>query len=149
MAIRAINELTEKIIGPCIEIHFALVPGWLESAYEECLCYELSKAKIAFERQKSLPIQYKGVKLDCGYRLDILVEKKVIVEVKAVDKILPIHEAQILTYLKISNLSVGLLINFNSPTLKEGIKRLVNNFVEIPNPVLFEKEEMAKKKCSI
>lgn len=124
------NDLTERIIGACIEIHRRLGPGLLESAYEECLCYELSLAGINFERQKPLPVSYKDVKLDCGYRMDIVVAGQVIVELKTVDEISPLHEAQLLTYLKLSGLNVGLLINFNVPALKQGIKRLVNKFDE-------------------
>jgi len=122
------NELTERVIGACIEIHRALGPGLLESAYEECLCYELSQVGIKFERQKALPVHYKEVNLECGYRLDLLIEQKLIVELKAVEHLLPIHEAQLLTYLKLSGLTLGLLINFNVPVLKSGIKRIANNF---------------------
>jgi GxxExxY protein len=124
----AANEITERIIGACIEIHRQLGPGLLESAYEECLCHELALLGLKFERQKPLPVSYKGVKLDCGYRLDLVVEGQVIVELKTVDEIQPIHEAQLLTYLKLSGVSVGLLINFNVPVLKHGVKRIVNNF---------------------
>jgi GxxExxY protein len=122
------NELTDHVIGACIEIHRSLDPGLLESAYEECLCYELSVAGIKFERQKPLPVRFKGVSLDCGYRLDLVVERRLIVELKTVEHILPIHEAQLLTYLKLSGLTLGLLINFNVPVLKSGIKRIANNF---------------------
>jgi GxxExxY protein len=125
---QSFNELTERVIGACIEIHRALGPGLLESAYEECLCYELSQAGIRFERQKPLPVHYKDVKLDCGYRLDLVVEEKIIIELKAVESLLPIHEAQLLTYLKLSGITLGLLINFNVAMLKQGIKRIVNNF---------------------
>jgi GxxExxY protein len=120
------DELSNIIIGAAIEVHKILGPGVLESAYEECLCYELSQRDIAFERQKSLPLIYKNIHLDCGYRVDILVEKLVIVELKAIERIEPIHEAQVLTYLKLSNLWLGLIINFNVPILKSGIKRIVN-----------------------
>src|SRR5208337_202239 len=125
-----INQLTDRVIGACIEIHETLGPGLLESAYEECLCRELSLAGIGFERQRSLPVAYKGVQLDCGYRIDLVVENKVIVELKTVQELLPIHEAQLLTYLKLSGLTVGLLINFNVPVLRRGIKRIVNHFDE-------------------
>jgi GxxExxY protein len=125
---QSFNELTERIIGSCIEIHRHLGPGLLESAYEECLCHEMSVAGISFERQKPLPVHYKNVKLDCGYRLDLVVEQKIIVELKAVENLMPIHEAQLLTYLKLSRLTLGLLINFNVAMLKHGIKRIVNNF---------------------
>jgi GxxExxY protein len=133
---QSFNELTERVIGACIEIHRSLGPGLLESAYEECLCHELSVAGIGFERQKPLPVRYKNVKLDCGYRLDLVVEQKVIVELKTVESLLPIHEAQLLTYLKLSGLSLGLLINFNVPVLKSGIKRIVNNFQDSASPRL-------------
>ena len=121
-----INDLTGKIIGAAIEVHKALGPGLLESAYEECLCYEFQQKKMSFERQKPLPVIYKEVKLDCGYKLDVVVENIIILELKACEKIEPIHEAQLLTYLKLSGMKVGLLINFNVPVLKDGIKRLVN-----------------------
>ena len=121
-----INAITERIIGACIEIHRELGPGLLESAYEECLCYELSRARLSFERQKALPVSYKDVLLDCGYGLDLVVANKVIVELKNVERILPIHEAQLLTYLKLTKLPLGLLINFNVPALKQGIKRIAN-----------------------
>ena len=122
-----LNQITEKIIGAAIEIHKTLGPGLLESAYEECLCYQLSRAELHFQRQVDLPVLYKEVRLDCGYRLDLIVEDAVIVELKTVECLLPIHEAQLLTYLKMKNLRVGLLINFNVPVLKDGIKRMVNN----------------------
>ena len=121
------NALSNKIIGAAIEVHRVLGPGLLESAYEECLCRELSLRDIKFERQKSLPVAYKGVNLDCGYRLDILVEQLVILELKAVSRIEPIHEAQLLTYLKLAGLKPGLLLNFNVPVMKSGIRRIVNN----------------------
>jgi len=119
------EELTEQIIGSAIEVHRCLGPGLLESAYEECLCHELHTRGIRFERQKPLPLDYKGIRLDCGYRLDIIIEAKVVVEIKAVDRIMPIHEAQMLTYLRLSGVKIGLIINFNVPVLKEGIKRIV------------------------
>ena len=121
-----INDLTGKVIGAAIEVHRILGPGLLESAYEECLCHELRLRKLPFERQKELPVEYKGVKLDCGYRLDIVVANRLIVELKACDSLKPIHEAQLLTYLKLTGIKVGLLINFNVPVLKEGIRRLAN-----------------------
>jgi GxxExxY protein len=133
---QSFNELTERVIGACIEIHRALGPGLLESAYEECLCHELSVAGIKFERQKPLPVRYKEVNLECGYRLDLVVEQKLIVELKAVESLLPIHEAQLLTYLKLSDLTLGLLINFNVPVLKSGIKRIANNFQDSASPRL-------------
>jgi len=118
-----INDLTGKIIGCAIEVHKELGPGLLESTYEECLCHELSLQKVAYERQKELPVFYKGKNLDCGYRLDIVLPNQLILELKAIEKIEPIHEAQLLTYLKLSKIRTGLLINFNVQLLKEGIKR--------------------------
>ena len=119
------NEITEKIIGAATEVHRALGPGLLESAYEECLCHELTLRRLAFERQTPLPIEYKGVHLDCGYRIDLLVEGVVVVEIKAVEVVQPIHEAQLLTYLKLGGWKLGLLINFNVPFLKDGIRRRI------------------------
>ena len=124
-----INELTGDIIGSAIEVHRSLGPGLLESAYEACLCKELSLQGITFERQKSLPINYKGVNLDCGYRIDVLVGD-VVVEIKSVEKLLPIHDAQLLTYLKLSGCHVGLLVNFNVPVLRDGIRRRVLGLAE-------------------
>jgi GxxExxY protein len=118
-----INEITEKIIGCAIEVHRYLGPGLLESAYEECLVYELQKAGLKAERQKPVPVIYKEIKLDCGYRMDVLVESQVIVELKTVDAFSPVHEAQILTHMKFADKTVGLLINFNVTLLKNGIKR--------------------------
>lgn len=131
-----LSGLTEAIIGAAIEVHRNLGPGLFESAYEECLCYELSQRGLTFRRQLNLPAPYKDLKLDCVYRLDLVVEDSVIIEIKAVDQLLPIHSAQLLTYLKISRLQIGLLLNFNEPVLKRGIKRLVNHFREAaPKPV--------------
>lgn len=124
------NELTERIIGAAIEVHSALGPGLLELAYEECLAHELRLRGIDFERQRVLPVEYKGVSLDCGYRLDFLIEKSVVAEQKAVEALLPIHEAQMLTYLKLGGWSVGLLINFNIPVRRRGINRVVHDFKE-------------------
>lgn len=124
------NQLTEKIIGCAIEVHKALGPGLLESAYEECFCYELVQSGCFINRQVPLPVIYKGIKLDCGYKIDVLVNDLIIVELKTVDKLLPIHEAQLLTYLKLCKRPLGLLMNFNVPVLKDGIKRLVNHFQE-------------------
>ena len=121
-----INHITGKVIGAAIEVHKTLGPGLLESVYEECLCRELQLIKFSYERQKSLPVEYKGAMLDCGYRLDLVVEGRLIVELKSCDTLQPIHEAQLLTYLKLTNIKVGLLINFNVPVLKDGIKRMVN-----------------------
>lgn len=120
------NQLTERIIGAAIEVHRALGPGLLESAYEECVCFELALTGLRFRRQVPLPVLYKGIKLDCGYRLDIIVEETVVIELKTVSQILPIHQAQLLTYLKLGGFRIGLLLNFNSPVLKDGIKRMVN-----------------------
>ena len=120
-----INKLTEAIIGAAIEVHRALGPGLLESAYEECLSRELALREIPFARQVSLPVEYKGVRLDCGYRLDLLVADAVVVEIKAVAGLEPIHSAQVLTYLKLGGWKVGLLINFNVPVLKLGVRRLM------------------------
>ena len=117
------NEITEKIIGCAIEVHKILGPGLLESAYEICLFYELQKAGLRVERQKPIPVIYKEIKLDCGYRLDIIVEDYVIIELKTVDALMPVHEAQILTHMKFAKKSLGLLINFNVTLLKNGIKR--------------------------
>src|SRR5436309_1695377 len=119
-----LNELSGKVIGLCIEIHRELGPGLLESAYEECLAYELSNAGLRFERQRALPVRYKEVQLDCGYRLDFVIEGALILELKAVTELHPIHEAQLLTYLKLDRKSLGLLINFNVPVLKQGVKRV-------------------------
>ena len=125
---QSFNVLTGLVIGACIEVHRCLGPGLLESAYEHCLCYELSLAGLEFERQKPLPVVYKGVRLDCGYRLDVVVEDSLILELKAVETLLPIHTAQLLTYLKLSQLTLGLLINFNVPVLKSGLRRIANSF---------------------
>lgn len=124
------NKLSNKIIGAAIEVHKTLGPGLLESAYEQCLCHELSLRGISFERQKELPVVYKGLKLDCGYRLDVVVEDAIILELKSCDNIEPIHKAQLLTYLKLSGKSLGLLLNFNMPTMRDGIIRIVNEFKE-------------------
>ena len=119
------DELTFEIIGAAIEVHRAIGPGLLESAYEECLCKELSLRQIPFERQKPLPVEYKSLELDCGYRLDLLVADTVVVEVKAVESLLRIHEAQVLTYLKLGKWELGLLINFNVEVLRDGIRRII------------------------
>jgi len=121
-----INELTGSVIGAAIEVHKALGPVLLESVYEECLCRELNLRGIPYQRQKEIPIEYKGSKLDCGYRIDILVAEALILEIKACESLQRIHEAQLLTYPKLTGLKVGLVINFNVPVLKEGIKRISN-----------------------
>jgi GxxExxY protein len=123
-----INEITHAIIGAAIEVHRTLGPGLLESAYEECLAHELSQRAIPFERQRPLPLEYKAVRLDCGYRLDLLVAGLVVVEIKSVEALQPIHDAQLLTYLRLGGWSTGLLINFNVVVLKDGIRRRVMNF---------------------
>ena len=127
-----LNHITEDIIGAAIEVHREIGPGLLESAYEACLAFELSERKRKVVRQVPLPLVYKSVKLDCGYRLDLLVDDLVIVELKAVDALNDVHKAQLLSYLKISGLNVGLLINFNVKMLKQGIVRVVNNLPESP-----------------
>ena len=119
------EKVTSQIIGAAIEIHRALGPGLLESAYEGCLCRELALRNVRFQRQVELPLEYKGVKLDCGYRIGLLVEASVVVELKSIDRILPIHEAQLITYLKLTGKKVGLIINFNVSVLKRGIVRKV------------------------
>jgi GxxExxY protein len=119
------NALSNEIIGAAIELHRELGPGLLESAYEECLCYELGLRGISSERQVSLPVEYKGLKLDCGYRIDLLVDDLIIIELKSVTKIEPVYEAQLLTYLRFKGAWLGMIINFNVPLLKNGIKRIV------------------------
>jgi len=123
-----LDQLTERIIGAAIEVHRETGPGLLESVYEECLCYELSQLKLAFERQVQLPVLYKGVKLDCGFRMDLVVENAVVLELKAIESLLPVHSAQLLTYLKLAQKQVGLLMNFNECVLRKGLRRLVNDF---------------------
>ena len=124
------NNLTETIIGGAIAVHRVLGPGLLESAYEACLGYELFDRGLSVERQKALPVRYRGVNLDCGYRIDLLVEGIIILELKAVEKIDPIHKAQVLSYLKLSDCNLALLINFNVRMLKDGIHRIVLNYNE-------------------
>ena len=116
--------LSQRIIAAAIEVHRALGPGLLESAYEECLCHELNLTGMSFERQVALPVTYKAVRLECGYRMDIVVERQVVLEVKAVEALLPVHSAQMLTYLRLASLPTGLLLNFSVPVMKNGIKRL-------------------------
>ena len=122
------NEITEIIIGCAIKVHRSLGPGLLESAYEECLSYELNKTNLQMERQKAIPLIYEEVKLECGYRSDFIIEKKVIVEIKSVDGLNDIQLAQILTYLKLSNCRLGVLINFNVLKLIDGVRRVVNKY---------------------
>ncbi len=119
---------TERILGAAITVHRELGPGLLESAYQACLAFELEDCGLRVERQVALPVEYRGVRLDCGYRLDLIVERTVVVEIKAVERIVPVHEAQLLTYLRLSGLPLGLLLNFNVPLLKDGgIRRFINH----------------------
>jgi GxxExxY protein len=122
------NEFSYAIIGACLEVHKVLGPGLLENTYQECLARELSLRGIPFEKEKPLPVEYKEVRVDCGYRLDFLVDGSVVVELKSIEAILPVHEAQVLTYLKLTGCKLGLLMNFNVAVLKEGIRRLGLNF---------------------
>lgn len=131
MSAEELNRITEAIIQAAIEVHRTLGPGLLESAYEACLAFELSQRGLKVDQQKPLPVVYKDVRLDCGYRLDLLVEDKVIVEIKAVDQLSPVHEAQLLSYLRLSGCRIGLLINFNVKVLRSGIRRLVNDFPDL------------------
>ncbi len=123
-----LDGLTEGIIGAAIEVHRATGPGLLETAYEECLCRELALRGLPFERQRALPVEYKGLKLDCGYRLDLLVANAVVVEIKTVEQLVPVHTAQLLMYLRLGGWPVGLLINFHVSVLKSGVKRVVNHY---------------------
>ena len=124
------NRITEAVIGAAMDVHRELGPGLLESAYEACLAYELAQRGFAAERQKEMPVTYRGIAIDCGYRMDLLVEGKVVVELKAIEALLPVHEAQLLSYLRLSGCRVGLLINFNTKMLKTGIRRVVNGLAE-------------------
>lgn len=119
------EAITKEIIGAAIEVHRELGPGLLESAYENCICHELVTRNVSLRRQVELPVEFKSVRLDCGYRLDLLVEEKVVVELKCVEELNDLHKAQLLTYLKLSHLNVGLLLNFNVPLMKDGIVRMV------------------------
>ncbi len=119
------SELTSQIIGAAIEVHRALGPGLLESCYEACLCYELSQRGLKFERQSPIPVVYKEVKLDCGFKADLIVEDSVVVELKAVDKLTDVHQAQVMTHMRLTGMQVGLLINFNVRYLKQGLRRIV------------------------
>ena len=125
-----VNDVTQQVIAAAIDVHRELGPGLLESTYEACLVFELAERGLRVERQKALPVTYKDVRIDCGYRIDLLVEGQVIVELKAVQALDPIHEAQLLSYLKLSDCHVGLLINFNVKLLKAGLRRLVNGLPE-------------------
>jgi len=119
------DDLSNKVLGCAIEVHRELGPGLLESTYEQCLAYELNRAKIPFQLQVELPVEYKQIKLNCGYRIDLLADNRLIVELKSVEQLLKIHEAQVLTYMKLSGVSVGLLLNFNVDVLRKGVKRFV------------------------
>jgi GxxExxY protein len=123
-----LDQITRRIIGAAIEVHKGVGPGLLESAYQACLAYEVRQCGLKVEEQVPLPVLYKDVKLDCGYRMDLVVEDSVIVEIKAVEQLCPIHEAQLLSYLRIAHKHVGLLINFHNRVLKDGLKRIVNEF---------------------
>ena len=125
-----LDQITRSIIGAAIEVHKNLGPGLLESAYQACLAYELRERGFTVEEQKVIPVVYKQVKLDCGYRMDLLVENAIVVEVKAIEQITPIHEAQWLSYLRLSGRTVGLLVNFHVRVLKNGLKRIVNQFAD-------------------
>ena len=125
MLIRNSFRISISIVGAAIEVHRALGPGLLESAYEECLCRELELRQVRFQRQVPLPVSYRGLQLDCGYRLDLIIEEKVVLEIKAVESLAPIHHAQLMTYLRLSGLRAGLLMNFNVVLMKDGIKRIV------------------------
>ena len=120
-----VNELTYEIIGASMEVHKLLGPGLLESAYRECLCRELSLRGVSFRKECGVPMQYKGIRLDCGYRVDLLVADLVVVEIKAIEALAPVHDAQLLTYLRVGGWKVGLLINFNVAVLKDGIRRRI------------------------
>jgi GxxExxY protein len=125
MGLTSDERISPRVIGLAIDVHQHLGPGLLESTYEECLCLELSHAGIEHQRQVDVPIVYKGIRLDCGYRLDLLVDQTLVVEVKAVERLLPVHTAQILTYLRLTGHKVGLLMNFNAVLLKDGLRRVV------------------------
>lgn len=139
------DELTGRIIAAAIEVHRHLGPGLLESVYEQCLCHELTLAGLRFERQPSLPVVYKGLRLESGYRADLIVEDEVVVEVKATEGAARIFHAQLLTYLKVSHKHVGLLINFNVPVLKDGLKRIVNRFPDFESPRLSVSASMIER----
>lgn len=136
-----LDSITRRIIGAAIEAHKRLGPGLLESAYGTCLAFELRQMGFKLEEQKPLPVVYRDVKLDCGYRLDLVVEDSVVIEVKAVDQLAPIHDAQLLSYLRLSGKRVGLLINFHVRILKNGLKRIVNDF---PDPAFLAKDRESK-----
>ena len=122
-----LNQISQEIIGAAIVVHSELGPGLLESVYEECLAYELTLRNISFERQKPVPVMYKGKQIDCGFRLDLLVSDSIVVELKTVEQILPVHQAQLMTYLKLTGCKLGLILNFNVEKMVKGIKRMVNH----------------------
>jgi GxxExxY protein len=126
------GDCSERVIGACIEVHRYLGPGLLESAYGQCLAHELGLRGLSFERELQLPVRYKGVELDCGYRLDFVVERELIVEIKAVERLLPVHEAQVITYLRLTGVRAGLLVNFNTVALRRGLRRLTLNPKTLP-----------------
>ena len=123
------NEITSKIIGACVEVHRHLGPGLLESAYEVCLAHELSEMGLDFKQQVPLPVVYKGTRLNAGYRIDLIVENKILMEIKSVESLAPIHTAQLLTYLKLKGMKLGLLINFNEVKVVDGIRRVINGYL--------------------
>lgn len=126
------NEITHKIIGIAMDVHKILGPGLLENVYKECLCFKLQQAGLKTEKERAMPLIFEEVNLECGYRIDILVENKVVIEIKSVESLNDVHVAQTLTYMKLGNYKVGLLINFNVKLLKNGVKRLINGYLEIP-----------------
>jgi len=128
--VKNLNEVTDAIIGAAMEVHRALGPGLLESTYEMCLCRELSIRGLSFKRQVPIPVEYKGVKLDCGFRADIVVDNTILVEIKAIESLAAIHDAQLLSYLKLGGCKIGLLINFNVELLKHGVQRHVLGLIE-------------------
>jgi GxxExxY protein len=125
--VQELNQISQEIIGAAIVVHSELGPGLLESVYEECLAYELTLRNISFERQKPVPVMYKGKQIDCGFRLDLLISDSIVVELKTVEQILPVHQAQLMTYLKLTGCKLGLILNFNVEKMVKGIKRMVNH----------------------
>jgi GxxExxY protein len=130
------GDCSEQVIGACIEVHRVLGPGLLESAYEACLAHELTLRGLSFERQQSLPVSYKGVRLECGYRMDFVVRAELVIEVKAVERLLPVHEAQLISYLRLTRLPAGLLVNFHAETIRRGLRRLTLKHPSRPSPFL-------------
>jgi GxxExxY protein len=127
------GDFSDRVIGACIEVHRSVGPGLLESVYEECLAHELALQGLTFMRQKPLPVSYKGVELECGYRLDFVVERQLIVEIKAVERLVPVHQAQVLTYLRLTRLPAALLVNFHAETIRRGLRRLELNPRSLPS----------------